>query len=37
MPNYIKMTSMIFECDRCGAQFVTLELLREHQATTCND
>ncbi|MRN41579.1 MAG: hypothetical protein FIO02_11115 [Nitrosopumilales archaeon] len=31
------MTSMIYECDRCGAQFTTLESLREHQATPCND
>jgi len=25
----------IYQCDRCGAQFTSLESLREHQATTC--
>jgi DNA-directed RNA polymerase subunit RPC12/RpoP len=25
----------IYQCDRCGAEFITLEALREHQATTC--
>jgi len=27
----------IHQCDRCGAQFTTLESLREHQAAPCND
>ncbi len=25
----------IYQCDRCGAQFISLETLREHQATNC--
>ena len=30
-----EMISTLFECDRCGAQFTTLELLRENQAAPC--
>lgn len=32
-----EMISTFFECDHCGAQFTTLELLREHQAAPCKD
>jgi len=27
----------IYQCDRCGAQFITLESLREHKATACKE
>jgi DNA-directed RNA polymerase subunit RPC12/RpoP len=29
------MTAVLYRCDRCGANFITLETLRKHEATTC--